>query len=204
MARRGRKQKTRPTKFPLLAAARCPGFQRGPTFFFPTKRRRPLLPADHWPFEKFGLPKKLGKTQLPKRRDRRHDTRRGLAPRPLRDPRADRRGRDGEVYRARDTRLERTVAIKVLPEHLSDEPRSAPAVRAGGEDDLAAFASAHLRALRRGQPGRCRVPRHGISRGGDAGRASCEGAAAPGADAALRGGDRGCAGSRSPAGDRAP
>jgi serine/threonine protein kinase/Tol biopolymer transport system component len=28
----------------------------------------------------------------------------------------------GEVYRARDTRLERTVAIKVLPEHLSSNP----------------------------------------------------------------------------------
>ena len=28
----------------------------------------------------------------------------------------------GEVYRARDTRLERTVAIKVLPAHLSANP----------------------------------------------------------------------------------
>src|ERR1700757_545860 len=30
----------------------------------------------------------------------------------------------GEVYRARDTRLERTVAIKVLPYHLSCNPDS--------------------------------------------------------------------------------
>src|SRR5512142_1114713 len=28
----------------------------------------------------------------------------------------------GEVYRARDTRLDRRVAIKVLPSHLSDNP----------------------------------------------------------------------------------
>src|SRR5215467_9553321 len=28
----------------------------------------------------------------------------------------------GEVYRAKDTRLERTVAIKILPSHLSADP----------------------------------------------------------------------------------
>ena len=109
----------------------------------------------------------------------------------------------GEVYRAKDTRLERTVAVKVLPSASPRRPRSAT-LRARSENDLAALASAHLRAVRRGSGGRDRVSGDGASRGGDAGRAAGEGCAAAGADAAVRRRDRGRAGQGAPAGDRAP
>jgi hypothetical protein len=37
----------------------------------------------------------------------------------------------GKVYRARDTRLDRTVAIKILPQHLASDPgRRAPGLHA--------------------------------------------------------------------------
>jgi eukaryotic-like serine/threonine-protein kinase len=33
-------------------------------------------------------------------------------------------GSQGEVYRARDTRLDRAVAVKILPAHLSESPEA--------------------------------------------------------------------------------
>ena len=52
----------------------------------------------------------------------------------------------GEVYRARDTRLDRTVAIKILPPNLSANPEWRERFQRG-EDYLVAFPSSHLRSL---------------------------------------------------------
>lgn len=47
----------------------------------------------------------------------------GSAARAVRDCRSSRRGRNGEVYRARDDRLNRDVAIKILPASFATNPQ---------------------------------------------------------------------------------
>src|SRR5438552_14169296 len=61
----------------------------------------------------------------------------------------------GEVYRANDTRLDRTVAIKVLLASLSSDP----SLKQRLEREAKAVPSPHLHAVRRRPQGR-----HGFSR----------------------------------------
>jgi len=54
------------------------------------------------------------------------------------------------LYRSRDTRLGRDVAIKVLPEHLSSNPELKETFRARSPVDFLAQPSTNLHPLRRG------------------------------------------------------
>ena len=66
----------------------------------------------------------------------------------------------GEVYRARDARLGREVAIKVLPAASRRRPRAPAAVRAGGARRRRAQSPEHPRHPRRRQRRRHALPRH--------------------------------------------
>ena len=71
----------------------------------------------------------------------------------------------GEVYKAKDTRLDRTVAIKVLPAASASDPEFRARFEREARTILAAQPPAYLRPLRCRQSQQHRVPRHGdISR----------------------------------------
>jgi len=60
----------------------------------------------------------------------------------------------GEMYRARDTRLDRTVAIKVLPSHLSSDTVR----RRRFERDARAISHEVFRVDRCSNPPQCVIP----------------------------------------------
>ena len=76
----------------------------------------------------------------------------------------------GEVYRARDTRLGRDVALKVLPTLALRRCRPSGSFRTRSEVVGGAQSSAHRRALRRDRCWRSSSHRHGAGRRLDARR----------------------------------
>ena len=82
----------------------------------------------------------------------------------------------GEVYRARDTKLKRDVAIKVLPEAVSgDAERLARLQREAKSSPRSTIPISRISRCRRL---RARRARHGTGRGTDARRADCQRATA--------------------------
>ena len=110
----------------------------------------------------------------------------------------------GEVYKARDTRLDRTVAIKVLPPDVSGRPGTPRALRARGARRSPALNHPHICALHDvGDHDGVDVPGDGAPRGRDAGGAPATGARCRSTRrSTLAHRDRRCACGRAPAGHR--
>ena len=110
----------------------------------------------------------------------------------------------GEVYRAKDTRLDRAVAIKVLPTRLSSSEEGRKRFEREAKT-ISQLSHPHICALYDvGREGETEYLVMELLEGETLGRAAREGCAAAGADAALRGRDRRRSGQGAPAGDRAP
>ena len=76
----------------------------------------------------------------------------------------------GEVYKARDTRLDRTVAIKVLPGDLAADPELRARDSSARRGRSRRSRHPHICAIYDvGRHDGDRLPRHGVSRGRDAG-----------------------------------
>ena len=86
----------------------------------------------------------------------------------------------GEVYRARDPRLGRDVAVKVLPRGAAADPDRLARFEQEARSDRGAVAPQHAGDLRRRRRRRA-VPRHRAARGRDAARAARRGPLAAGA-----------------------
>ena len=76
----------------------------------------------------------------------------------------------GEVYRARDTRLGRSVAIKVLPEAFATDAERVPRFEREAKV-LASLNHPHIAALYGMESGADPLPDHGTGRRRDAARA---------------------------------
>jgi len=110
----------------------------------------------------------------------------------------------GEVYRAKDTRLGREVAVKVLPQHLSSNPE----IRARFEREAKTVSSLnhpHICTLHDvGREGDTDFLVMELIDVGDAGAAAGEGRAPPGGRAEAGRADRRRPGPRAPRGGDAP
>ena len=110
----------------------------------------------------------------------------------------------GEVYQARDTRLDRTVAIKIMPRRTRGGPAVPRSLRARGPHHLPARSSQHLCALRRRPGARNVVSGHAVSGGRNAATRLIERSAAALRRVASGHRDRGRADACAQGGRRAP
>src|SRR5215470_4191159 len=99
----------------------------------------------------------------------------------------------GEVYRATDTRLDRIVALKILPKEFSCDPVRKQRFEQEAKT-ISSLNHPHLRVARHWSPGRGRFSGDGMRRGRDARQAAGKRPSSYGTGAEVRCADCGRAG----------